>query len=58
MLKYIKRRGQHTFMYQKEGMGAQRLTGHFPKTRAFCAESAETFQAMNDLAPKRSDPVM
>jgi hypothetical protein len=57
MLKYIKRRGQHTFMYQK-GMGGQRRDRPFPQERAFCAESAETFQAMNDLAPKRSDPVM
>jgi hypothetical protein len=58
MLKYIKRRGQHTFMYQKEGMGAQRRDRPFRQERAFCAESDETFQTMNDLVPKRSDPVM
>ena len=45
-------------MYQKEGMGAQPRDRPFPQERAFCAESAETFQAMSDLAPKRSDPVM
>jgi len=37
----------------------ERRKGRFPpKKKAFCAEAAETFQAMNDLALKRSDPVV
>jgi hypothetical protein len=37
----------------------QRNLGPFPpQERAFYAESAGTFQAMNDLAAKRPDPVM